>query len=118
MELTFTNRRLARLCNADAELAAFAGPYAEALEQLFFEVEAAQVLGHVEDLPYVRVLRMPAGRFAAHGADEAGILLEPATKPYRTAEAATVLAVAVGDQQFNPEGAAWPRASAMSRITR
>jgi hypothetical protein len=118
VELTFTNRDLARLCNKEAELVAFAGADAEALEQLLFEIEAARLLGHVEDLTYVRVLRAPAGRIAAHGADDAGVLLEPATKPYRTAKAATIVAVAVGDQQCNPEGAAWPRASAMSRITR
>jgi hypothetical protein len=116
--MTFTNRSLARLCNEEAELVAFAGPDAEALEQLLFEIEASAILGHVEDLPYVRLRRVPAGRVAAQGADDAGVLLEPATKPYRTAKAATVVAVAVGDHEFNPEGAAWPRASATSRITR
>jgi hypothetical protein len=118
VELKFTNRKLARLCNEEAELLAFAGGEAEALEQLLFEIEAARVLGNVEDLPYIRLTRVPVGRVAAYGADDAGVLLEPATKPYRAAKAATVVAVRVGDQQFNPEGAAWPRASAMSRTTR
>ena len=118
MELTFTNRSLAQLCNEEAELLAFAGSEAEALEQLLFEIEAADVLASVEELPYIRLLRVPVGRVAAHGADDAGVLLEPLTKPYRTAKAATVVAVAIGDQQFNPEGAAWPRASAMSQIMR
>lgn len=118
MELTFTDHGLALLCNDEAELMAFAGPDGEALGQLLFEIEAAAVLGHVEDLPYIELQRAPAGRVSAAGADDAGILLEPATKPYRTAEAATVIAVAVGDYEFNPEGAAWPRASATSQITR
>jgi hypothetical protein len=116
--MTFTDRDLADLCNGEAELIAFAGSGADALEQLLFEIEAAAILGHVEDLPYVQLRRVPAGRVAAHGADEAGVLLLPATKPYRTAKAATVVAVAVGDHEYNPEGAAWPRASATSRIMR
>jgi hypothetical protein len=118
VELTFPDRGLALLCSDEAQLMAFAGPDSEALEQLLFEIEAAAILGHVEDLPYIELRRAPAGRISAAGADDAGILLEPATKPYRTAEAATVIAVAVGDHEFNPEGAAWPRASATSQITR
>ena len=57
---------------------------------------------------------------AVHGADEAAVLLTPEltkTREPRDAEAAVIVAVAVRHEEFNPEGAAWPRAFATSQIT-
>jgi hypothetical protein len=119
LELTFTNEQLARLLSRRDELAAWAGDDAAALEQLLAELDSVDRLGEVEEFPHVRLLPVPAGRVGAHGADEAGVLLRPKptkSKAYRDAESATVIAVAVADEQFNPEGASWPLAS-MSRIT-
>jgi hypothetical protein len=121
LELTFTNAQLARLCGHQAELAAWAGEDAPALERLLAELDSVDKLGEVEEFPHVHLLRAPASRVGAHGADDAGVLLNPEptrTKSYRDAEAATVVAVAAGDEDFNPEGASWPRAFAMSRTTR
>lgn len=120
MDLTFTNEELARLCNRQAELAAWAGDDAFALEQLLNELDCADTLGRVEELPYVQLLRAPQGLVGAHGADEAGVLLKPVptkSKAFRDANAAVIVAVAVGDEDFNPEGAAWPRAFATTRTT-
>jgi hypothetical protein len=121
LELTFTNARLARLCGRQAELAAWAGEDAPALEQLLAELDSVDKLGEVEEFPHVHLLRAPVGRVGAHGAYDAGVLLNPEptrSRSYRDADAATVVAVAVGDEDFNPEGASWPRAFAMSRTTR
>jgi hypothetical protein len=121
MDLMFRNRHLARLCNEEDQLVAWAGGDAFALQQLLNEIDCADRLGRVEELPHVSLLRAPAGRVAAHGADDAGVLLDPElgrSRAFRDAEAATVLAVAIRDEHFNPEGAAWPRAFALSRTTR
>jgi hypothetical protein len=120
LELTFTNEQLARLCCRQADLAAWAGDDAPALEQLLAELDSVDKLGEVEEFPHVRLLGAPAGRVGVEGADEAGVLLKPEltrSRAYRDAEAATVLAVAAGDEDFNPEGASWPLAFAMSRTT-
>lgn len=117
MELTFTDERLARLVNRHDALLAWAGDEALALEQLLAELDSVERLGEVEEFPHVKLLRAPAGRVGAHGADDTGVLLKPESSPYRDAEVATVLAVAVADDEFNPEGAAWPHAIATSRIT-
>lgn len=121
MFLTFTNADLARLCNEHAELAAFAGRDASALEQLLNELDCADTLGHFEELPHVLLLRAPKGRVAARNTCDAGVLLQPkleSPKSYRAAEAAIVVAVAVGADECNPEGAPWHRASATSRTMR
>ncbi len=121
MELIFWNRRLARLCNGEAELTAWAGSGAEGVEQLLNELDSVDRLGLVESLPHVVLLPAPAGRVGAQGAEDAGVLLEPDGVPkarFRDAEAAVVIAISSGDKDFNPEGAAWPRAFATSRTTR
>ena len=121
MDLRFTCEQLARLCSHHAELSSWAGDGAPAIEQLLAELDSVGRLGEVEEFPHVLLRPAPAGRVGAHGADDAGVLLKPdltATKAYRDAEAATIVAVACGDEDFNPEGASWPRAFAMSRITR
>jgi hypothetical protein len=120
LELTFTNEQLARLCNRRADLAAWAGDGGPALEQLLAELDSVDKLGEVEEFPHVHLLPAPAGRVGADGAEEARVLLKPKlTSPntYRDAQAATVVAVAAGVEDFNPEGASWPRAFAMSRTT-
>src|SRR5947209_7255740 len=75
LELTFTNERLARLCNRHAELVAWIGDEALALEQLLAELDSVDKLGEVEEFPHVILRRATAGRVGAHGADEAGVLL-------------------------------------------
>jgi hypothetical protein len=120
LELTFTNDELARLCNQHALLAAWAGGDATAVEQLLQELDAADTLGRIEELPHVTLLRATQGRVGANGADEARVLLLPdvaKNKTFRHADAAVVLAVAIGAENFNPEGAAWPQAFAMSRTS-
>lgn len=120
MELTFTNDELARLCNQHALLAAWAGDDAAAVEQLLNELDCADTLGRIEELPHVTLVRATQGRVGANGADEAKVLLRPDVakiKSFRHADAAVVVAVAVGTENFNPEGAAWPQAFAMSRTT-
>lgn len=119
MRLTFTDSDVARLCNEEARLLAFASGDRGALRQLLNELDCADTLGRLEELPHVLLLRATAGRVATYGADDAGVLLQPdKVKPYRAAEAAVVIAVAVGEEQCNPEGAEWPRASATSRTMR
>ncbi len=120
MRLGFCDAYLARLCNREAELIAWVGDEAAALQQLLNELDSADTLGQVEKLPHVLLVPAPAGRVATRGADEAGILLKPETartKSFRDAKAGLVIAVAVGVEEVNPEGAAWPRASGMSRTT-
>jgi hypothetical protein len=120
LDLRFTNDQLARLCSHHAELATWAGDNAPAIEQLLAELDSVESLGEVEEFPHVLLHATPSGRVGAQGADDAGVLLDPdLTHPnaYRDAEAATILAVACGDEDFNPEGASWPQAFAMSRIT-
>jgi hypothetical protein len=120
VDLKFTNEELARLCNHRDELAAWVGPDAAALEQLLNEIDCADTLGRLEELPHVLLRRAPRGRVGAQGDDEAGVLLKPEANPaaYREAESAIVVAVAVGAENFNPEGASWPRAFATSQTTR
>ena len=120
MDLRFTNEQLARLCNHHAELSSWAGDGALAIEQLLAELDSVERLGQVEEFPHVLLRTAPSGRVGAQGADEASVLLKPDLmdpKAYRDAEVATIVAVACGDEDFNPEGASWPRAFAMSRIT-
>jgi hypothetical protein len=120
LDLRFTSEQLARLCNHHAELSSWAGEGAPAIEQLLAELDSVERLGEVEEFPHVLLRAAPAGRVGAQGADEAGVLLKPDLadpKAYRDAEAATIVAVACGAEDFNPEGASWPRAFAMSRTT-
>ena len=121
MDLTFLNEELKQLCCRQDELVAWAGDEASALEQLLNELDCADTLGRIEELPYVTLLGAPQGRVGARGADEAGVLLEPdranKSKAFRDSEAAVIVAVAVRDEHFNPEGAAWPRAFATSQTT-
>jgi len=84
------------------------------------ELDSVDRLGLLEGFPHVVLLPAPAGRVAARGAEETGVLLEPDGVPkarFREAEAAIVVAISSGDRDFNPEGAAWPRAFATSRTT-
>jgi hypothetical protein len=117
VDLKFTNEELARLCSRRDELTAWVGPDAAALEQLLNEIDCADTLGRLEALPHVLLQRAPRGRVGAHGDDDAGVLLKPEADPdsYREAESAIVVAVAVGLENFNPEGATWPRAFATSQ---
>jgi hypothetical protein len=119
VELTFTNENLARLCNDHDELTAWVGADAAALEQLLHEIDRADTLRRLEELPHVLMRRAPSGRVAAQGDDEAGVLLKPEglAASYREAESAIVVAVAVGAEQYNPEGARWPRAFATTQTT-
>jgi hypothetical protein len=120
LDLTFINQELARLCNHQDRLAAWASLEARPLEQLLNELDCADRLGQLEELPHVLLLRAAQRRVGAHGDGSARVLLEPEpdVKSYRNAEAAIVVAVAVGVEELNPEGAAWPRAFAMSPTTR
>jgi hypothetical protein len=121
VQLTFVNDVLARLCNQHEVLAAWAGDDVAAVEQLLNELDCADTLGRVEEFPHVTLVRAAKGRVGANGADEARVLLQPEmakSKTFRDAEAAVVIAVAAGEEHFNPEGAAWPQAFAMSRTTR
>lgn len=116
MDLTFTNDDLARLCNRQVELLAFAGSGAGALQQLLYELRCADTLGMAAELPHLVLRRAPEHRVAISGADDADVLLEVESgKRYRDAEQAIVVAVSVCEEIFNPEGAQWPRASATSR---
>jgi hypothetical protein len=117
VELTFINQELKQLCSGQDDLHACFGDDAAALEQLLYELDCADTLGRIEELPHVLLRRAPQGRVGAHGADEAGVLLKPEptkSKAFRDADGAIIVAVAVGHEHFNPEGAAWPRASATS----
>lgn len=121
MDLSFRNTELARLCNKHAALVARLGDEAAAIEQLLYELDCAECLGQVEELPHVLLQRAPQGRIGVHGDYEAGVLLSPQlskSKSFRDAEAAVIVAVSVGEEDFNPEGATWPRLSATSRTTR
>lgn len=119
MDLTFTNADLARLCNRQAELLAFAGSGAGALQLLLHELHCADTLGMAAELPHISLRRAPEQRVAVKGADDADMLLEGETgKLYRSAERAIIVAVSVCEEIFNPEGAEWPRASATSRTMR
>jgi hypothetical protein len=120
VDLDFTSEELARRCNHHDELTAWVGADdAAALEQLLNEIDCADTLGRLEELPHVLLRRAPRGRVGAHGDDEAGVLLQPMADPasYREAESAIVVAVAVGAENLNPEGAIWPRAFATSQTT-
>lgn len=120
MELTFINERLAVLCSRHAKLVAWAGDDADALEQLLAELDSVEKLGEVEEFPHIRLRGPRDGRVGVEGADETGVLLQPEpsrSRAYRDAEAATVVAVAVATQDYNPEGASWPLAFATSRTT-
>jgi hypothetical protein len=120
LDLTFANEELATVCNQRNRLASWAGSEACALEQLLNEIECADRLGMLEELPHVLLRRAAQGRIGAHGDEMACVLLRPDAQieSYRDAEAAIVVAVAVGAEELNPEGAAWPRAFAMSPTTR
>jgi hypothetical protein len=120
VDLKFTNEELAHLCNDHDHLTAWVGADAAALEQLLNEIDRADTLGRLEELPHVLLMRAPRGRVGAHGDDEAGVLLKPESDAasYREAESAIVVAVAIGAENFNPEGATWPRAFATSQTTR
>ena len=121
MDLSFTNPELARLCNRHTALSAWVGDDATAIQQLLNELDCADCLGRIDELPHVQLRRAPRGRITAEGADEAGVLLAPLLKQaqsFRDAEAAVILAVAVREEEFNPEGAPWPRLSAISRTIR
>jgi hypothetical protein len=119
VDLTFTNADLAHLCNREAELLAFAGSGAAALQQLLHELRCADTLGMAAELPHVVLQRAPEHRVAVSGADDADVLLESETgRLYRSAERAIIVAVSVCEEIFNPEGAEWPRASATSRTMR
>lgn len=116
----FRNDALAGLCNHHAQLVRWAGLDAVALEQLLNEIDCAECLGQVEELPHVVLRRAAQGRVGAYGDESASVLLEPRPRvaSYRTAEAAVVVAIAVGAEEVNPEGAAWPRAFATSQTLR
>ena len=120
MDLTFVNEELAGLCNQQDRLSVWAGLEASALEQLLNELDCADRLGRLEELPHILLRRASQGRVGAHGDETARVLLKPEAdaKSYRDAEAAIVVAVAVGAEELNPEGAAWPRAFAMSPTMR
>jgi hypothetical protein len=121
LNLSFRNAELAHLCNRHAALSAWGGDDAAAIEQLLNELDCADCLGRIEQLPHVQLRRAPRGRVVAEGADDAGLLLAPLLRQaqsFRDADAAVILAVAVGDEEFNPEGASWPRLSAISRTIR
>jgi hypothetical protein len=120
VDLKFRNEDLARLCNHHEQLAAWAGTDAAALEQLLNEIDCAETLGRLEELPHVLVRPAPRGRVGAHGDDDAGVLLKPEgdAASYREAETAIVVAVSVGAENFNPEGATWPRVFATSPTTK
>ena len=95
------------------------GTDAAALEQLLNEIDCADTLGRLEELPHILLQRAPRRRVGAHGAEETGVLVKPEADPasYREAESAIVVAVAIGAKNFNPEGATWPRAFATSQTT-
>lgn len=119
MDLLFTDADLARLCNHQAELLAFAGSGAAALQQLLHELRCADTLGMAAELPHIALRRAPEHRVAVAGADDTDVLLEGETgRLYRSAERAIIVAVSVREEIFNPEGAEWPRASATSRTMR
>ena len=103
MDLSFRNAELARLCNKHAALVAWLGDEAAAIEQLLNELDCADCLGQVEELPHVLLRRAPQGRVGVHGDHEAGVLLSPQltkSKPFRDAEAAVIVAVSVSDEDF------------------
>jgi hypothetical protein len=122
LHLTFVNLELGRLCNRDAAMKAWAGKGASVLQRLLNEVRCADTLGLLEYLPHLELAASAKGRIAVWDAENACVLLNPDSNDddelCRAAEAAVVLAVAVGDEDFNPEGERWPRASALSQTTR
>jgi hypothetical protein len=121
LNLTFVNVELGRLCNRDAVMKAWAGKRAPALQRLLNEIHCADTLGLLECLPHLELAASAKGRIAAWDADDAYVLLDPDSgddELCRTAEAAVVLAVAVGNEAFNPKGERWPRACALSLTTR
>jgi hypothetical protein len=119
--LEFALEPVAQLCNSESEMSAWAGTGAPVLKRLFAELAAADTLGVFSRLPFVRVVVGSAGRASAHN-ERASVLLDPQVSDFRTtkimdAERAFVLAVAVDGTAFNPEGARWPKQSALSPIT-
>jgi hypothetical protein len=119
MDLLFIDADLARLCNRQAELLAFAGSGASALRQLLYELHCADNLGMAAELPHVSLRRAPEHRVAVAGADDANVLLQGEIgRLSRVAEQAIVVAVSVYEAIYNPEGAEWPQAPAMSRTMR
>lgn len=124
MNLTFVDRELARLCNRRARLEAWAGQKAVVLTRLLNELDCADNLRLLKRLPHLDVAAADGGRAAIWDVQEAYVLLEPddvvddrEELPW-SAEAALVLAVAVGDEECNPEGERWPSACGLSPITR
>jgi hypothetical protein len=119
LDLTFRSKELAGLCSHHERLVRWAELDAVALEQLLNEIDCAECLGQFEELPHATLRRAAEGRVGAYGDGNASVLLEPEpVRSYRDAEAAIVIAIAVGPEELNPEGAAWPRAFATSPTLR
>lgn len=122
MLLSFTNRELHRLCSQRKMLVARAGANADCLACLLNEIACADTLTLLESLPHVqlagargyvvvtcqevRVLLTPSDGSAATDRVRAKTSTSNAIPP---AKAARVVALCVGDEEINPEGAKWPQ---------
>ena len=123
MLLSFTNRELHRLCTQRRALLARVGANADCLARLLNEIACADTLALLECLPHVEVVG--ARGYVVVTCQEVRVLLAPSdgsaatvrrTRPKTTtnnaippAKAARIVALFVGDEEINPEGAKWPR---------
>jgi hypothetical protein len=120
--LSFTDRELHRLCSQRKVLLARAGANADCLARLLNEIACADTLALLECLPHVqlaggrgdvvvtcqevRVLLAPSDESAAAARARARTTTN---SPIPPAKAARVVALFVGDEEINPEGAKWPQ---------
>jgi hypothetical protein len=122
MLLSFTNRELHRLCSQRKVLVTRAGANADCLARLLNEIACADTLALLECLPHVELAG--ARGYVMVTSQEVRVLLEPsdrsaatdrrrakatADNPLPPARAARVVALLVGDEEINPEGAKWPQ---------
>ncbi len=118
LQLSFSNRGLQRICCQRARLATRAGEDAECLARLLNEIACAETLVILASLPHVDTDVL--GTKVVISCDAVCVLLTldgvaPVKgRPVKSttvppAKAARVVAVRIGDEDINPEGAKWPR---------
>jgi hypothetical protein len=118
LQLSFSNRGLQRICCQRARLATRAGDDAECLARLLNEIACAETLVILASLPHVDTDVL--GTKVVISCDTVRVLLaldgvapikgRPVTSTtVPAAKAARVVAVRIGADDINPEGAKWPR---------
>jgi hypothetical protein len=111
LNLTFSDPDLARLCNTQASLERWSAG-GGALMRLLNELHCIERFEDVRRLPHLDVVvASPSdSRVAVRDVEQACVLLhlEKPADGLAHADAATVVAVAVGEKECNPEGELWP----------